>query len=94
MRSPYPQLWTLPMRTLDPHLNGLRRVLTGPHAPTWVVAWGDMNPWHIDAHGRIRLALATHYREVANVCGHRVYLHDGVVRTLASEQCTPPGAPG
>jgi len=69
-------------------------VLTGPHAPTWVVAWGDMNPWHVDAHGRVRLALATHYREVANVCGHRVYLHDGVVRTLASARCRLPVAPG
>ena len=54
--SPYEQLWTLPMRTLDPHLAQLRAVLRGPAAPTWVVAWGDLDPWNIDAHGRTRLA--------------------------------------
>jgi hypothetical protein len=83
MRSPYDQLWTLPMRTLDPHLARLRAVLRGPHAPTWVVAWGDLDPWNIDAHDRTRLTLVTHYRRVATVCGHVIYLHDGVRRTLA-----------
>ena len=87
MPSPYPQLWTLPMRTLDPHLTRLRAVLTGPQAPTWVVVWSDLNAWHIDAHDRIRLALATHYRKVADACGHPVYLHDGVRRTLAPPPC-------
>ena len=69
LRSPYEHLWTLPMRTLDPHLANLQAVLRGPAAPTWVVAWGDLDPWNIDAHGRTRLALATHYRPVARVCG-------------------------
>ena len=77
MRSPYDQLWSLPMRTLDPHLARLRAVLRGPAAPTWVVAWGDLDSWNIDAHDRTRLELATHYRRVAQVCGHAVYLHDG-----------------
>jgi hypothetical protein len=62
-------------------------VLTGPRAPTWVVALGHLDAWHIDAHDRIRLALATHYRKVAAVCGHTVFLHDGVRRTLASPRC-------
>ena len=57
-------------------------------APTWVVAWGGLDPWHIDAHGRTRLTLATHYHRVAGVCGHVVYLHDGVRRAL------PPGRTG
>jgi 4-amino-4-deoxy-L-arabinose transferase-like glycosyltransferase len=82
MGSPYDQLWTLPMRTLDPHLSRLRAVLRSPHAPTWVVAWGNLDPWNIDAHDRTRLALATHYRRVASVCGHQIYLHDGVRRPL------------
>ncbi len=71
MWSPYVHLWTLPMRTLDPHLAQLRSVLSGPRAPTWVVAWGGLDPWHIDAHDRTRLTLALHYRRVAEVCGHR-----------------------
>jgi 4-amino-4-deoxy-L-arabinose transferase-like glycosyltransferase len=87
LRSPYEHLWTLPMRTLDPHLANLQAVLRGPAAPTWVVAWGDLDPWNIDAHGRTRLALATHYRPVARVCGRVVYLHDGVHRTLAPVGC-------
>jgi hypothetical protein len=52
-----------------------------------VVDLGHLDAWHIDAHDRIRLALATHYRKVAAVCGHTVFLHDGVRRTLASPRC-------
>jgi hypothetical protein len=84
LSSPYRQLWTLPMRTFDPHLVHLRRLLAGPRAPTWVVAWGDLDPWHIDAHDRMRLTLAMHYHEVGTLCGHVVYLHDGVARHLAT----------
>ena len=87
MPSPYPQLWSLPMRTLDPHLTRLRAVLAGPRAPTWVVVWSHLNAWHIDAHGLTRLVLATHYRKVADACGHPIYLHDGVRRTLAPPPC-------
>jgi 4-amino-4-deoxy-L-arabinose transferase-like glycosyltransferase len=87
MTSPYPQLWTLPMRTLDPHLADLRTVLRGRHGPTWVVAWGNLDPWHIDAHHRTAHALTTHYRQVAQVCGHPVYLRQGVHRTLAPSTC-------
>ncbi len=88
MRSPYDHLWTLPMRTLDPRLAGLRAVLRGPVAPTWVVAWSGLDPWNIDSHDLTRLTLATHYRRVADVCGHGIYLHDGVRRAL------PPGRTG
>ena len=87
MSSPYSQLWTLPMRTLDPDLSRLRAVLTGPNAPTWVVAWSNLDAWNIDAQGRTRLVLATRYRRVATVCGHPVYLHDGITRTLAPPPC-------
>jgi hypothetical protein len=83
LASPYQQLWTLPMRTLDPHLSQLRAVLRGPDAPTWVVAWGNRDPWHIDANGLTRRTLAQHYQPVADLCGHRVYLHDGLRRDLA-----------
>jgi hypothetical protein len=87
MTSPYPQLWTLPMRTLDPHLATLRAVLTGRHAPTWVVVWRHLDPWGIDAHGRTQRVLDTHYRPVARVCGHQVYLRDGVDRSMAPTTC-------
>jgi 4-amino-4-deoxy-L-arabinose transferase-like glycosyltransferase len=87
MGSPYRQLWTLPMRTFDPRLRHLRAVLDGPRAPTWVVVWGDLDPWNIDAHGLTRLALARHYHEVATVCGHPVFLHDGQTRRPAAPAC-------
>jgi len=88
MASPYPQLWTLPMRTIDPHLSTLRTVLRGPHAPTWVVVWRrDLDPWGIDANHQTRHLLATRYRVVARVCGHDMYLRDGVHRPLAPRSC-------
>jgi hypothetical protein len=87
MTSPYSQLWTLPMRTLDPHLSDLTTVLNGRHAPTWVVAWSNLDPWHMDPQHRVRLALTTHYRQVAHVCGHPVYLRQGVHRALAAPRC-------
>ena len=83
LQSPYEQLWSLPTRTFDPHLHRLRRLLAGPHAPTWVVAWGNLDMWHIDPRDKTRLDLATHYRRVAELCGHAVYLRDGVRRTFA-----------
>jgi hypothetical protein len=48
---------------------------------------GHLDAWNIDAHDRVRLALATHYRKVTAVCGRPVYLHDGVRRTLAKPLC-------
>ena len=37
--SPYPHLWSLPMRTLDPEYADLVALLDGPDAPTWFVTW-------------------------------------------------------
>ena len=83
LRSPYQQLWSLPTRTLDPHLRRLRALLTGPRAPTWIIDWGNLDMWHIDPRDKTRLELSTHYRPVADLCGHLVYLRDGVRRTFA-----------
>jgi hypothetical protein len=87
--SPYPYLWTLPMRTLDPRLAQLSALLRGPDAPTWAVGWKTLNPWQIDAHGQLTRALAQHYRLVRMVCGHHVWLHDGVHRTLPPDPACP-----
>jgi hypothetical protein len=84
--SPYEHLWTLPMRAFDPHLTHLRHLVDGPRAPTWLVAWESLDPWHMDRHRRFRKAVAAHYRPVADVCGHLVYLRDGVQRRLAPSQ--------
>ncbi|MGZ4437213.1 MAG: hypothetical protein ACXVWU_10795 [Nocardioides sp.] len=89
LRSPYPYLWSLPLRTLDPRLALLRATLVGRSAPTWVVVWARLDSWGIDPHGTTQLTLATRYHSVGTVCGHRVWLRDGVHRALpARPVCT------
>jgi hypothetical protein len=95
----YPYAWSLPVRTLDPQLTLLTHDLNArPHsgpgagrgdrsAPTWVVRWDLPHPWGLDPHHRVDAALHAHYRAVAVVCGHTVWLHDGIHRHLSA---TPP----
>jgi hypothetical protein len=78
----YPYSWSLPVRTLDPSLTLLTSTLSGPAAPTWVVRWDAPNTWGLDPDGHVEAALRAHYRWVADVCGHPVWLHDGVSRRL------------
>lgn len=80
LRPAYPYLWTLPMRTLDPHLDRLVGLLDQRHGPTFVLEPRLPNAWGIDPHGRVTRALAAHYRFVGHACGIPVYLHDGVRR--------------
>jgi hypothetical protein len=79
----YPYAWSLPTRTLDPHLDLLTRTLDGRAAPTWVVPWDGLHTWGLDPGHRVDAALRTHYRPVAVVCGHTAWLHDGATRQLA-----------
>jgi 4-amino-4-deoxy-L-arabinose transferase-like glycosyltransferase len=80
----YPYAWSLPARTLDPDLSLLTSTLTGPLSPTWVVRWDDPHAWGLDPEDHVDAALTAHYRAVAVVCGHTVWLHDGVDRPLAT----------
>jgi hypothetical protein len=95
LTSPYPYLWSLPARTLDPGFRQLRAVLDGPEAPTWFVTRG---PATLDAllHRPVGQVLTQRYHRVAQVCGHGVYLLDGVTRPspVAPPDCTSPIAPG
>lgn len=84
----YPYAWSLPLRTLDPHLDLLVRTLEGPQAPTWVVRWDHAHTWGLDPADRVQHALEQHYHQVADLCGHSVWLHDLAVRTPAP---TPSG---
>ena len=79
MTSPYPYLWSLPSRTLDPQMALLRGILAGPKAPTWIVVRGS--------HTRDRLASAgawpiieARYRLVSIVCQRPIYLLRGIDR--------------
>ncbi len=83
MSSPYPHLWSVPMRTLDPEQARLRTTLAGPDAPAWIVQINGLNAWGIDDEGRLRSLVRERYREVADICGHRVWLRRDLTRDLA-----------
>ncbi|MEO7351466.1 MAG: hypothetical protein ABIW17_06175, partial [Marmoricola sp.] len=79
--SPYPYLWSLPARTLDPRFAALDELLSGPSAPTWFVTWSSVHSWvgHPDRVVIARL-LAARYHPVAHLDGRTVYLRRGVQR--------------
>jgi hypothetical protein len=82
LTSPYPHLWSLPTRTLDPRLTELLRVMDGPRPPTWVVRWNAFDSWGLDEQGRLVDVMKERYRLVAEPCGRWVFLLDGVDRDL------------
>jgi hypothetical protein len=81
--TPYPYVWSLPMRTLDAEQERLRATLTGPNAPTWIIVMNRLNSWRIDTHGTLRTLVASRYDVVAEVCGHTVALRSDLHRSLA-----------
>ncbi len=83
MQSPYPFLWSLPMRAIDPQLRRLRTLLSADNRPDWVVVWSQIDAWNIDPQARTQLSLATNYKLVQHVCGHEIWLRDGARRDLA-----------
>ncbi len=93
LRSPYPYLWSLPVRTLDPDLSLLKRQLTGPDAPTWVVAALPLNSWNIDASGELQAVLDTKYIEVADDCGDPVWRRIDRPRPPIEIDCHRPWRP-
>ena len=94
MRPGYAYAWSLPARTLDPHLGLLTRTLDrSSGAPTWVLRWDHPHAWGLDRDGTVEAALQRHYRRDAEVCGHQVWLHRGLRRVLApvpsAQACGP-----
>ncbi|WP_138759689.1 hypothetical protein [Modestobacter altitudinis] len=83
MPSPYPHLWSVPMRTLDPEQTRLRATLGGPGAPAWIVQVTGLDSWGIDDRSRLRELLHQRYRIVAEICGHPVWLRQDLTRALA-----------
>lgn len=81
--TPYPYLWSLPMRTLDPDQARLRSVLAGPDAPTWIVQMIGFDSWGIDDGGRLRSLVESRYEIAADVCGKPVWLRADVERSVA-----------
>jgi hypothetical protein len=79
MPSPYPYLWSLPSRTLDPDLVLLRGVLAGPDAPTWIVVRSSYATRRLDAQG-VWSVIVARYQPVERVCGRTIYLLRGTER--------------
>jgi 4-amino-4-deoxy-L-arabinose transferase-like glycosyltransferase len=73
MSSPYPELWSLPVRVRDNQLRQLNGVLAGPSRPTWVVVSGEtLTTWGVDT--AVAQATLEHgYREVAVTDTYRIY---------------------
>ena len=72
--SPYPHLWSLPMRTLDPGLVDLESVLTGGNPPTWFVEATYINTWSELGTRPIESSLIRKYEFVQTACDrYRIY---------------------
>jgi len=64
LSSPYPQLWSLPVRVRDPDLTQFDTVLEGRDRPAWVVVSGSsIGTWGVDAGGAQHI-LDREYRPV------------------------------
>ena len=79
LSSPYPYLWSLPVKTLDPQLHALDAVLQGPQAPTWIVVSNHVSSWGLSTAATSRL-ITDRYHPVAHPFDGTVYLRDGVDR--------------
>ncbi len=56
LKSPYQQLWSLPVRVNDPHLAQFRQVLRSRIRPTWLVVAGhDLSSWPSGGHRANRI---------------------------------------
>ncbi len=77
LRSPYPDLWSLPVRVHDPELRELGALLDGDERPTWVVVAGkSLGSWGIDGTAANRV-LADHYARVATTDDWTIYRTEG-----------------
>jgi hypothetical protein len=86
--SPYPYLWSLPMRALDPDLAELRTLVAGPDAPTWLVEWWSFDTWDATAGDALRAEVERRYVEVGTGCDDRpIWLLRGEDRVTPEPVC-------
>jgi hypothetical protein len=77
LHSPYPELWSLPVRVDDPRLQQLDQTLSGPAAPRWVVVAGDsIGSWGLDSAAAQRY-LQEHYVEQATYGDWHIWQREG-----------------
>ena len=71
LASPYPYLWSLPMRALDPDLSRFRTMVAGPDAPTWLVEWWPFDTWTATGKEPRRRRARSGTSSTAPACGGR-----------------------
>jgi hypothetical protein len=81
LTSPYPYLWTLPIRVRDPQLGLVDEVLSGADAPTWIVLTKQVGAWGLHV-PHLEQVFVERYVLVRRACGMRIYLRADVVRTV------------
>jgi len=88
MASPYPQLWSLPMRTLDPDYTDLRALLDSPRAPTWFVEWVSFDAWANPAGASLERTVSHRYVLHGLGCDQRpIYVLRGLLRPPVVPTC-------
>jgi hypothetical protein len=86
--SPYPHLWSLPMRTLDPQYDDLVALLDGPEAPTWFVTWIPLTSWDAPGADDLARVIEENYARHGTGCDdNAVYLLRGVERSPITPDC-------
>jgi dolichyl-phosphate-mannose-protein mannosyltransferase len=76
LRSPYPDLWSLPVRVHDPDLVALTALLRSADRPTWLVVAGEsLGSWGIDATVADEV-LADHYAHATTAGDWTIYRED------------------
>jgi hypothetical protein len=94
LTSPYPYLWSLPIRVRDPKLRLLKQTLSGPDAPTWIVVTRRIGVWHTDPTALERI-LHDRYQWMRSACGMKIFLRADAERPLGAMSCRDPfTAPG
>lgn len=89
--SPYPYLWSLPVRTLDPDLALMRATVQGGDAPEWIVQKSRLNAWGLDDRRHLRKVLRDRYVVIGRVCGSRVWRLEAAQRpALPRVDCSRP----
>ncbi|GAA4375819.1 hypothetical protein [Nocardioides caricicola] len=74
--SPYPDLWSLPVRVHDPELTRLGSLLSSPDRPTWLIVAGtSLDTWGVDAEAADRI-MAEHYTAATTAGDWTIYRSD------------------
>jgi hypothetical protein len=73
LTSPYPELWSLPVRVRDPSLSEFTRILESSDRPSWVVVSGaSLATWGVDATAA-QPVLEREYQWVDTEGDYRIY---------------------